>query len=71
MAKKFLDVFPDLHMTEEMKGLMSMVDVEKVSTPRDRSALRIYIVSSRLIHKKNIYALETGIREQLFPGKKL
>ncbi|MEY8337181.1 PolC-type DNA polymerase III [Lachnospiraceae bacterium 62-35] len=71
MAKKFLEVFPDLHMTDEMKGLMSMVEVEKVSASRDRSALRVYIVSSRLIHKKNIYALEIGIQEQLFPGKRL
>ena len=58
-------------MTDEMKGVLSMVEVEKVSAPRDRSALRIYIVSPRLIHKKNIYDLETGIKEQLFPGKKL
>ena len=71
MAKKFLDVFPDLNMTDEMRGVLSMVEVEKVSAPRDRSALRIYIISPRLIHKKNIYDLERGIRDQLFPGKKL
>ena len=44
---------------------------QKVSAPRDRSALHIYIISPRLIHKKNIYDLERGIRDQLFPGKKL
>ncbi len=71
MAKGFLEVFPDLHMTTEMEELLKLVDVERVSSTRDRSSVRIYIVSQRLIHKKNIYDLEKGIREQLFPGKKL
>ena len=71
MAKGFLEVFPDLHMTTDMEELLKLVDVERVSSTRDRSSIRIYIVSQRLIHKKNIYDLEKGIREQLFPGKKL
>ena len=71
MAKGFLEVFPDLHMTTEMEELLKLVDVERVSSTRDRSSIRIYIVRQRLIHKKNIYDLEKGIREQLFPGKKL
>lgn len=58
-------------MTTEMEELLKLVDVERVSSTRDRSSIRIYIVSQRLIHKKNIYDLEKGIREQLFPGKKL
>ena len=63
MAKGFLEVFPDLHMTTEMEELLKLVDVERVSSTRDRSSIRIYIVSQRLIHKKNIYDLEKGIRE--------
>ncbi len=45
--------------------------VEKVSMPKDRSSLRIYIVSPRLIHKKNIYSMEEGIAKQLFPGRSI
>ena len=60
MAKGFLEVFPDLHMTTEMEELLKLVDVERVSSTRDRSSIRIYIVSQRLIHKKNIYDLEKG-----------
>lgn len=71
MAKGFLEVFPELHITDEMKELLKLVDVERVSTARDRSSIRIYINSKRLIHKKNITALEKGIGEQLFPGKRL
>ena len=71
MAKSFLEVFPDLHMTAEMNELFRLVCVERVSSTRDRSSLRVYINSPRLIDKRNIHALEKGIREQLFPGKKL
>ncbi len=71
MAKKFLEVFPDLHMTAEMEELLKLVEVERVSSPRDRSSIRVYINSSRLIHKKNIFSLERGIQDQLFPGKQL
>ena len=60
MAKGFLEVFPDLHMTTDMEELLKLVDVERVSSTRDRSSIRIYIVSQRLIHKKNIYDLEKG-----------
>ena len=69
--KDFLDVFPGLHMTEQMQELLSLVGVERVSMPRDRSSLRIYLNSPRLIHKMNIWDLERGIREQLFPGKQI
>ena len=52
MAKKFTEVFPDLHMTSDMEELLKLVDVERVSSPRDRSSLRIYITRPRLIHKE-------------------
>jgi len=69
--KTFLEVFPDLHIADNVKGLLELVQVEKVSTTRDRSSIRIYIDSPRLMHKQNIYKLEEGIKEQLFPGKKV
>ena len=71
MSKKFLEVFPDLNITAEMKELFKLVDVERVSAAGDRSSLRVYINSPRLIHKKYIRDLENGIQDQLFPGKKL
>lgn len=71
MAKMFLDVFPDLNIADEFRELLKLVQVERVSTPRDRSSIRIYIVSPRLIHKKQILGLEKGIKDQLFPYKKV
>ncbi len=71
MTKKFLEVFPNLHITEELRELLNLVEVEKVTSTRDRSSIRIYLLSPRLIHKQNIYGLEKGIKEQLFPSKRL
>ncbi len=71
MAKPFFEVFPQLDIAPQMQELLNLVQVEKVSASRDRSSLRIYLKSSRLIHKKNIFDLETGIKQQLFPGKEL
>ena len=58
-------------MTDQMQELLTLVSVDRVSMTRDRSSLRVYIVSSRLIDKRNIWSLEKGIREQLFPGKQI
>ncbi len=69
--KPFLEVFPDLHIADSVRGLLELVQVERVSAARDRSSIRIYIDSPRLMHKQNIYKLEEGIREQLFPGKRI
>ena len=69
--KSFLEVFPDLHIADNVRELFELVEVEKVATTRDRSSIRIYIVSPRLIHKQNIYKLEEGIKSQPFPGKKV
>lgn len=71
MAKGFLEVFPGLHITDELRELLNLVEVEKVTSTRDRSSIRVYIVSPRLIHKQNIYSLEKGIKDQLFPSKQL
>ena len=71
MANGFLDVFPGLNIAEELKELLKLVEVVKVTATRDRSSIRVYIESPRLIHKQVIYDLEKGIREQLFPGKQL
>ena len=71
MTKAFLEVFPNLNMTDELRELLNLVEVEKVTSTRDRSSIRIYIVSPRLIHKQNIYGLEKGIKDQLFPSKQV
>ena len=63
MAKGFLEVFPGLTMEKEFEELLKLAKVPRVTSTRDRSSIRIYINSKRLIHKKNITALEKGIGE--------
>ena len=71
MAKGFLEVFPTLNIAEPLKELLAMAEVEKVTSARDRSSIRVYMKSTRLIHKQNIYDLERGIKDQLFPDKQI
>ena len=66
MVKNFLEVFPTLNIAEPLRELLGLVQVEKVTATRDKSSIRIYIKSPRLIHKQNIYDLERGIKDQLF-----
>ncbi len=68
MAKQFWEVLPGLQVSDEMREILSFATVEKVSASRDRSSLRIYLCSERLIHKRNIYILEASIKKQLFSG---
>ena len=71
MAKGFLEVFPTLNIAEPLKELLALAEVEKVTSARDRSSIRVYVKSPRLIHKQNIYDLERGIKDQLFPDKQI
>lgn len=66
MAKNFLEVFPSLNIAEPLRELLALTEVEKVTSTRDRSSIRVYVKSPRLIHKQNIYDLEKGIKDQLF-----
>ncbi len=68
MNKLFFDVFPDLKVPSGMQNLMTDVEVTKVSSNRRRDHLRVYLLSSRLIHKEHIYRLESDIAKQLFPN---
>lgn len=67
-GERFFDVFPHLKVKKELEELLDMVFVTKVSMNPGRTHLRVYIESSRWIHKKNIFALEDEIERQCFPG---
>ena len=58
-------------MTDQMQELLTLVKVERVSMTRDRSSIRVYLLSPRLIHKSTLWDLEKGIRDQLFHGKQV
>lgn len=66
MGKRFFDVFPSLKVQQDMENLFEEVEVTKVSTTSLKDCLRIYLLSTHLIPKSRIYAMEEMIREQLF-----
>ena len=66
MNKKFFDVFPTLKVNQEIRALFEDVEVTKVATNSDRSYLHVHLFSTHLIQKRDIYAVETAIKEQLF-----
>ena len=68
MEKSFFDVFPGLKLKTELQALLEDVIVTKVSCNAGKTQLRVYIKSSRWIHKKHIFELEEQIQRQCFPG---
>ncbi len=68
MEKSFFDVFPGLKLKTELQALLEDVIVTKVSCNAGKTQLRVYIKSSRWIHKKHIFELEEQIKRQCFPG---
>ena len=65
-TKKFGEVFPTLQLQGELKALMDMALVERISTTKTRSFLRVYISSDRLIFKRDLWKVEEEIKKQLF-----
>ncbi len=65
--KLFEDVFPGLELKDDMRPLFAGVQVERISAPKDRRFLRVYLGSEHLIEKEKIWRLEREIKNQLFP----
>jgi DNA polymerase-3 subunit alpha (Gram-positive type) len=51
-GKAFFDVFCDLQLNEDTRELFSTVIVKRVTTNREKSSIRIYILNQYLIHRK-------------------
>lgn len=64
--KRFFSVFPDLKLREDMMSLMGLVNVEKIATNHSKNALKVYVVSTRIISRKDIKYLEREMERQLF-----
>ena len=66
MSKIFFDVFPTLKVNDEIRMLFESVQVEKVSTNRQRDFINVFLFSDHLIQKRHIYSMEGMIKDQLF-----
>ncbi|MDO4521870.1 MAG: PolC-type DNA polymerase III [Eubacteriales bacterium] len=69
--KAFMEVFPELRVSEQTKKLLEKVTVTKVTVTSSRDFMRVHLVSDTWIHKKYIYELEEAIKEQYFAGDEL
>ncbi len=67
MAKQFLEVFPTLKLNQEMAALLEPVMVERITATKRKDFLRIFLSSTYLIAKDQIFRLEKEIKKQLFP----
>ena len=68
MGKPFFEVFPSLTLENKVHDIMEQTMVDKVSATKRKDFLRIYILSSRLIMKDDIWFTEKAIKGQLFPN---
>ena len=66
MEKSFLEVFPELQISDSVKKLFEKVAVTKVAVTSSRELLRVYTISETWIHKKYIRMAEKAIKDQCF-----
>ncbi len=67
--RKFMDVFPELKVDDELTFLMEDVDVVRVVSNFAHTKIRIYIVSRRLIDKSSILNIERKLEKCYHSGK--
>jgi len=68
MKKPFFEVFPTLKIDGPLHDRLEQACVERVSASRKRDFLHVYLFSTRLIQKEDIWRAEEEIRRQLFPN---
>ena len=71
MTKPFFEVFPTLKIENPLHDRLAIADVERVSATKNKDSMRIYLFSTRLILKEDIWAAEGEIKKQLFPNANL
>ncbi len=66
MEKRFADVFPPLHIDQNLSELLEQVRVERVTSNRAKTYIKVYLVSGKLIHREHLFHLEQVLKKQLF-----
>lgn len=68
MSKPFFEVFPNLQLNTDIHDLMGQTEVERVSATKRRDFLRVYLKSTRLIQKTDIWTAEQEIKKAVVSG---
>ena len=66
MTKPFFEVFPTLKIDGALHDKLEQTQVERVSAPKRRDALHVYLFSARLLQKRDVWKAEDEIRRQFF-----
>ncbi|MBP5151685.1 MAG: PolC-type DNA polymerase III [Lachnospiraceae bacterium] len=68
MEKLFFEAFKSLKLKKNLSDLFEDVTVSKISATNRKDLVKIYIRSTHLIPKRDIYAVEAEIKKQIFAG---
>ena len=69
--KKFLEVFQNIKLSDDLKNIFEFVDVTRITTNSEHTKMRIYIESSRLIEKSAIFKIRDELSKGLRIGKRI
>ena len=64
--KSFFDVFPSLEVKTDLRDYFAETKVERLTTNKDRTRIKIVLHSDHLIHKDRIYRMQEEISRQVF-----
>lgn len=68
---KFFEVFTTLRLPDDLREYFEDAEVIKVAKTSTNSLVKVYLKSSRLIHKQNIYKVEEALKKQIFRIKNM
>ena len=66
-SKPFFEVFPTLEIKGKLYDKLEQTEVERVSATKQKDRISVYLYSTRLLLKEDIWAAEKEIKGQLFP----
>ena len=62
MEKMFAEVFPPLHVDKGIAELLEQVRVERVTSNRAKTHIKVYLVSKKLIHREQLFQVERVLK---------
>ncbi|MGX8684451.1 MAG: exonuclease domain-containing protein, partial [Lachnospiraceae bacterium] len=64
--KRFFDVFPTLHVKSDLKDYFSETEVERLTTNKEHTRIKVVLHSDHLIHKSRVFRMQDEISRQVF-----
>ena len=64
--KRFFDVFPTLKVKSDLQDYFSETEVERLTTNKEHTRIKVVLHSDHLIHKNRVYRMQDEISKQVF-----